>query len=234
MFCALKVSRKKKENKREVAKMKEVKAKRVKESGQTLINYLLIVSLITVVAIVAVYGLAEYSNNPNLTNYTKKSQDGKAAVSEALDYVAPAKLTFDENGVAKVVSGVGRIKVTFEESSAALHSALYLVDDGQEILLLPDNHNKDMLGTIYNKEYHGGDQFILFMRVDGWSWSYGKSRGLPHYYDRYSTDETFCRITKIDDRTWRLGFEDLPIWWPPDWDFNDIVCTVELIPSNEE
>ena len=48
------------------------------------------------------------------------------------------------------------------------------------------------------------------------------------------TGNPYCMVTELQPGTkWLLGFEDLPGWWPPDWDYNDIVVTVELIGSDQ-
>ncbi len=36
----------------------------------------------------------------------------------------------------------------------------------------------------------------------------------------------------MDLDTWRLHFEDLPAWWPPDWDFNDAVVLIDIVNQN--
>ncbi len=212
-----------------------------RERGVSASEYLMMVTLITVVTIIPIYWLAAHTD---AVGYYM--QDEAAAAERANERATmvqamgglesgvvgtvdePARLEFTPEGVASIASGKGRLRVTFEKSSAALHSALYIVDGSDSVMLLADNHNAAALTTLYDKEWTAGESFLLFIRVDGSVWSKLKKAGYATY-DHYSTNALMCEVTQINETTWLLGFEDLPEWWPPDYDYNDTVVTVELV-----
>lgn len=215
------------------------------QAGVSFTEYLTVVSLIMVFTVTPIYWLAQHVEELGFGDDTEAAQqraDERATMIEAMGGLIPAgaaaastpiadappELAFTDAGVATIVSGRGRIRVTFERSSAALHSGLYIVDGSDTVRLLADNHAVAALTTLYEREWTAGENFVLFIRVNGSVWASLRNRGYSTY-DHYSTNPLMCEITKINDTTWRLGFEDLPAWWPPDYDYNDTVVTVELL-----
>ncbi len=118
--------------------------------------------------------------------------------------------------VIPVEPGSNRVRVTLLEASAGLRSDVYMASPAQQLLIENTLVN---VGHVSNVPLAEGDGLVFFIRVH--------SPGAT--YDHYS-DSIFARISYLGPGTWTIGFEDMPAQ-TADWDFNDAVLLVELIPN---
>ncbi|MFC2061228.1 hypothetical protein ACFLUV_01805 [Elusimicrobiota bacterium] len=174
----------------------------------------------------------------------KVPKDGKRVRGNAVTIMAEA--TEDTKRVAlqykkkwkqaapKVVDKVtmacdGRIKVTLLKASAELISDIFLASPDEELII---KDNLTNVGAVVEQEYTAGTELNFFIRTYASSWGYGT-------YDHYAWGENssyfsrpYCKIKRINMTSWELSFEDLP-GGKADWDYNDVVVSVEIMPSGD-
>jgi hypothetical protein len=161
-----------------------------------------------------------------------------AAAAAAGEEAAPAE---EENqaAAALVIPQAGRLKVTYLLSNAGLCSGFFMEGEDGPIEIFAENRAMDQNTTV-ERIYNAGDRLNFFIRTYGSAWGIGD-------YDHYAVGQTdsftgkpFCIITQINDTKWRYEFEDLPGryycwggWQNADWDYDDEVVEIELIPPTE-
>lgn len=124
----------------------------------------------------------------------------------------------------------GKLKITVEKGSAGLSSDVYLKLNGEDTLITKNAQTN--YGVTLEKDYKKGDALDFFIRTHGESWGLGTydhgTNTEPYKDGRY-----YVKIDKLSDTSWRLSFEDLP-GNKADWDYNDVVIKVELVPNKQE
>jgi hypothetical protein len=121
--------------------------------------------------------------------------------------------------VIPVPPGMNRVRVTLLEASASLTSDIYLAEPQEELLI---ENSLENVGKIATTELNEGDELVFFVRVHAESWGLGT-------YDHYS-NSIFALLNEERPGTWLISFEDLPEDMA-DWDFNDVIVLVELLPT---
>lgn len=155
-------------------------------------------------------------------------QDGKRVRGNAVTMVARStentekvKFQYRKNNLVKdlVMPVDGKIKVTLTKASAVLVSDVYICSPLERLLI---ENNLVNTGITVEGEYSAGTRLNFFIRTDGSPLGFG-------IYDHYA-DSGFCSIKRMSLLKWQLGFEDLPENHA-DWDYNDAVLVVEIIPD---
>lgn len=133
----------------------------------------------------------------------------------------------------------GTLRLTYLYSSAGLKSAVHIHPHGQsdvEVFEKGSNRNGDLFEP-WEVEYPAGQQMNFFIRV----YHRGTSTAAYDHYARgheSSTGIPYATVDRIDDLNWQLNFEDLDEYINSgygtniDWDYNDQVVQVEVIPSD--
>ncbi|GIW21139.1 MAG: hypothetical protein KatS3mg068_0146 [Candidatus Sericytochromatia bacterium] len=175
-------------------------------------------------------GLGDKKDCDNLVKFEDASNPGKGSVN------AGSKVDNNNNKSEEVKSKPvtettlqqsGKIRVEVKKGDAALSSDLYMVHNGQTILVAKDA-NKTGVNTVLERDFKEGDKVSFFIRTNATSWGLG-------VYDHgnedvSSTGKPYATKTINSSTSWTLGFEDLPEK-RADWDYNDVVVNVTLLPN---
>lgn len=117
------------------------------------------------------------------------------------------------------------------------NGTLYTVTGNLQVYLRNTNNNGNAMGkwwidiTATNATIAGGP----LIQDPNARWPFydsGNSTNRNGANDKV-TGSPYCITTEIiPGKKWLLGFEDIPGYSGPDWDFNDIVCQIELLPDD--
>lgn len=118
----------------------------------------------------------------------------------------------------------GQIRVTVKKGSAGLRSDLYLRQNGQSDLVA-ERANNTASSTTLEKQYNAGDRLDLFIKTFRAGTSYEHGTDTETY-----NGQSYAKVEQIGENKWRVSFEDLP-GQSADWDYDDVVCEVELMPN---
>lgn len=118
----------------------------------------------------------------------------------------------------------GKIRVTVKQGAAGLRSDLYLRQNGQEELVA-ERANNHASTTTMDRQYNAGDRLDLFIKTFRGGSSYEHGTDTETY-----NGQSYASVEQIGENTWRVSFEDLP-GQSADWDYNDVVVEVELLPE---
>jgi hypothetical protein len=94
---------------------------------------------------------------------------------------------------------------------------------------------------VYDVVFPAGQRVNFFINVRGdedcapHSWTYGPWDYWDHYAagDNSPSGKPYAEVEQLDEYKWEIRFEDLPeghCW--TDWDYNDQVIEVEIIPED--
>jgi len=118
----------------------------------------------------------------------------------------------------------GKIRVTVKQGAAGLRSDLYLRQNGQEELVA-ERANNHASTTTMDRQYNAGDRLDLFIKTFRGGSSYEHGTDTETY-----NGQSYASVEQIGENKWRVSFEDLP-GQSADWDYNDVVVEVELLPE---
>lgn len=133
----------------------------------------------------------------------------------------------------------GTLRLSYLYSSAGLKSAVHIHPHGQsdvEVFAKGSNRNGDLFEP-WEVQYEAGQQMNFFIRV------YYRGSNTPAY-DHYarghesSAGIPYATVDRLTDLSWQLNFEDIDEYINSgfgtniDWDYNDQVVQVEVIPSD--
>jgi len=118
----------------------------------------------------------------------------------------------------------GKIRVTVKQGAAGLRSDLYLRQNGQSDLVA-ERANNSASTTTMDKQYNAGDRLDLFIKTFRGGSSYEHGTDTETY-----NGQAYATVEQIGENKWRVCFEDLP-GQSADWDYNDVVVEVELLPE---
>ncbi len=118
----------------------------------------------------------------------------------------------------------GKIRVTVKQGAAGLRSDLYLRQNGQSDLVA-ERANNTASTTTMDKQYNAGDRLDLFIKTFRGGSSYEHGTDTETY-----NGQSYANVEQIGENKWRVSFEDLP-GQSADWDYNDVVVEVELLPE---
>lgn len=130
----------------------------------------------------------------------------------------------------------GQLQVKYLYSDAGYQSAVYVHpygDEEDEMFPAGSNRNGDQM-DVYERVFPAGTQMNFFIRT------YAAS-GNPREYNHYARGQEapdgtpYAIVTQLDQYKWKIEFEDLNIesGHRPDWDYNDQVIEVTVIPTEE-
>jgi hypothetical protein len=117
----------------------------------------------------------------------------------------------------------GQIRITVQKGAAGLRSDLYLRQNGQEDLVT--QRAQSNTGFSIDKQYNAGDRLDLFIKTFNGGTTYDHGTDTETY-----NGKSYAKVEQIGENKWRVSFEDLP-GHMSDWDYNDVVVEVELVPS---
>ena len=158
---------------------------------------------------------------------------------------------------AVTIAQDGKLRFTYKGSSADLVSGFWM-NVPERVEIFPSNKPGDQYSTV-EKVYRAGTTFNFFARTYGQPWglpTYDHYAFIPMgdalYYDNppnrnlsgandYLSGNPYCVVTElVAGKKWSLAFEDLPGDSNGDgeadgcdWDYNDIVVEVELVPASD-
>lgn len=130
-----------------------------------------------------------------------------------------------------IINKDGKIKITVEKGSAGLDSDLFMQQNGKEATLITQKAQTNT-GFTLETDYKDGDMFDFFIKTHGESWGIGT-------YDHGTNTATasdgkaYYQKEQLSENSWRIKFEDLPEQ-RADWDYDDVVIKVELIPNKKK
>jgi hypothetical protein len=154
-------------------------------------------------------------------NGARVSGNAVTVKADATDNTRSVKFQYRKNNLVQdlIMPVDGRVKVTLTKASASLISDVYISIPVEQLLI---SNNLINVGVKVEDEYAAGTKLNFFIRTNGTPWVLG-------IYDHYA-DSKFCKITRNALLKWTLSFEDLPES-RADWDYNDVIISVEIIPS---
>jgi len=133
----------------------------------------------------------------------------------------------------------GRLRVTYKYSSAGFGSEVWISPWGMSNDLLFErgsNRTGDQMNA-YDQVFHQGQRMNFFINVLGSL----TGTSTPHleYWNHYaaghlaSSGTPYAEVEQLGEYKWEIRFEDLPEGHPSqDWDYNDQVIEVEIIPDD--
>lgn len=138
---------------------------------------------------------------------------------------------------AFTMPATGKVRVTYKYSDAGYQSAVYIHPYGdapEQLFAKGSNRNGDQM-AVQERIYPKGKQMNFFIRT----WA---SSGNPNVYDHYARGQNapngtpYARVSVVGKNKWLVEFEDLNVQsgHTPDWDYNDQVIEVEVIPTEED
>ncbi len=127
----------------------------------------------------------------------------------------------DQDGCMYIVSPSGNwhMLVTLLGAPADVVCDVNLVSPRSEPLIKNSLKN---VGKVAQTPIKDGEEAVFSIHVDA------SSLGLGEY--DYASDSFYARVTMVDAYDYKVGFETTPLE-SCDWDFNDLVILVELIPK---
>lgn len=130
-----------------------------------------------------------------------------------------------------VLNNDGKLKITVEKGSAGLDSDLFLKMLGKDPQLITQKAQTNT-GFTLETDYKDGDMLDFFIKTHGDSWGIGT-------YDHGTNTaaaadgKKYYQKEQLSENSWRIKFEDLPEN-QADWDYDDVVIKVELIPNKKK
>lgn len=130
-----------------------------------------------------------------------------------------------------IINAEGKLKITVEKGSAGLDSDLFMKMNGKDAQLITQKAQTNT-GFTLETDYKDGDMFDFFIKTHGDSWGIGT-------YDHgtntalSSDGRAYYKKEQLSENSWRIKFEDLPEN-RADWDYDDVVIKVELIPNKKK
>jgi hypothetical protein len=137
----------------------------------------------------------------------------------------------DEISDPLVLNQDGKLKITVEKGSAGLDSDLFMKMFGKDEELITKKAQTNT-GFTLETDYKAGDMFDFFIKTHGESWGLGTYEHGTNKADA-NDGKKFYQKEQLSENSWRIKFEDLPEN-KSDWDYNDVVIKVELIPNKKK
>ncbi|MGV3524459.1 MAG: hypothetical protein ACO1RX_09550 [Candidatus Sericytochromatia bacterium] len=118
----------------------------------------------------------------------------------------------------------GQIRVTVQPGSASLRSDLFIKQNGLTPDLVAANAQQGA-GVTLQRNFSAGDKLDFFIRTFHPNGAYDHGTDVGSY-----NGQAYVQVTQTGPNTWVLSFEDLE-GDAADWDYNDVVVQIELLPN---